>query len=146
MTDNAQARPRRVVGGGSSWALECHEGTWSVMHRATELRIAVWRPYPGHESFLPPIQVANFGSRKEAEAAAAEIDWNEVDRHAAAAEVQAQASAWREKRDFEIAYQVALKRARADLEPWPWQPGGLLHRAPEAPAADDTQLDLGLAA
>jgi hypothetical protein len=100
---------------------------WCVIHKGTEFKASVLRPYPGPES-LPPIEVCNFRSRAEAEAAAKEIDWPAVDERAKDPEVQAAAARWREKRDFDAAYQGALANARAGHEPWPWQPGGLLHR------------------
>lgn len=105
---------------------------WCVIHRGTEFKASVLRPYPGVEN-LPPIEVCNFRSRQEAEAAAQEIDWPAVDERAKDPEIQAAAARYREKRDFDAAYQVALTEARAGREPFPWEPGGLMHREPVEP-------------
>lgn len=100
---------------------------WCIIHRGTEFKASVLRPYPGVEN-LPPIEVCNFRSRQEAERAAQEIDWPAVDERAKDPEIQAAAARYRAQRDFDAAYQQALTNARAGHEPWPWEPGGLMHR------------------
>lgn len=117
---------------------------WCVIHKGTEFKASVLRPYPGVEK-LPPFEVCNFRSREEAEAAAQEIDWPAVDERAKDPEIQAAAARWRKKRDFDAAYQVALVEARAGREPWPWEPGGLLHREAAEPV-ELTLFDLAEAA
>lgn len=115
---------------------------WCIIHKGTEFKVPVRRPYPGPESWLPPIDVCNFRSREEAERAAQEIDWPAVDERAKDREVQAAAARWRERRDFDAAYQHALANARAGREPWPWEPGGLLHRARSVEPDPDGPLTL----
>ena len=119
---------------------------WCVIHRGTGFKVPVVRPYPGPESFLPPIEVCNFRSRQEAEKAAQEIDWPAVDAIGATPEVQAAAAHYRAQRDFDAVYQAALTEARAGREPWPWEPGGLLHRDGPAPVTEMTLFDLPEAA
>lgn len=101
---------------------------WCIIHRGTEFKVPVRRPYPGPEPWLPPIDVCNFRSRAEAEAAAQEIDWASVDEAAQDPEVQRAAAQWRKRRDHDAAFQVALANARAGLEPFPWEPGGFSRR------------------
>lgn len=118
---------------------------WCVIHRGTEFKASVLRPYPGVEN-LPPIEVCNFRSREEAERAAQETDWPAIDERAKDPGIQAAAARWREKRDFDAAYQVALLEARAGREPWPWEEGGLLHRETPADVVELTLFDLPEAA
>lgn len=100
---------------------------WTVVHRESGLTVSVERPYPGQEA-LPPIEVANFRSREEAEAAAMEIDWSAVDARAALPEWRLIARQVAERRTFDAAYQAALTAARSGEGPWPWERDGLLHR------------------
>jgi hypothetical protein len=118
-----------------SWSVERHgtdSAPWCVIHRATGFKVPALRPYPGVED-LPPIEVCNFRSRAEAEKVAQGTDWAAVDAIAATPGVQAAAARYRAQRDFDAAYQIALRRAREGLEPWPWQAGGLMHREPAGP-------------
>lgn len=132
------------------WSVERCSGNsyapWQIIHKATELPVPVLRPYPSVED-LPPIWVQNHRSKPEAEAAAAEVDWQKVDEILSTPEALEHARRYREKRDFDAAYQVALVEARAGREPWPWEPGGLLHRdVVELESAELTLFDLPEAA
>lgn len=133
-----------------SWRIErwgTESAPWCLVHEATGFKVPVLRPYPGQEP-LPPIEVCNFRSRAEAEAAAGEIDWNKADELAKDPEVQAAAKRYREKREFDDAYQRALVEARAGRGPWPWEPNGLLHRGKvvELPAQPSLFDDMEAAA
>lgn len=113
------------------WSIERDSGNrnapWRIVHKGTWLPVPVLRPYPGADD-LPPIEVCNFRSRQEAEAAAQEIDWAAVEEIAERAETIEAGRRYREKRAFDETYQQALDEARAGREPWPWEAGGLLHR------------------
>jgi hypothetical protein len=113
------------------WSVERSSGNanapWQIIHIATGLPVPVLRPYPGVEK-LPPIWVQNHRSKPEAEKAAAELDWANVGEILSTPEALEHAKRYREKKAFDEAYQLALTEARAGREPWPWEPGGLLHR------------------